>query len=79
MRWAQLVIVVAVLLASVVSADTTVYGCDISVGGQSMLQMFQMIDSHLQNISSKMPKTSSDGAGLCEPVLYDKIRTGDAY
>jgi len=66
-------------LIAVASATTVITQHDIYMDGQSISEIFYVISYNLENITKHLPKITSDGSALCEQVLYDKIRNGQAF
>jgi len=73
------IITIALLVAIPVTA-ITISTTDICIEGTDPLSgLFTQVIEKLTAIEEKLPKQTSDSASLCEPVLYDKIRLGQAF
>ena len=77
-RKALAVIVLIVAIVGVARA-ITISTVDICVDSQPLSGLFSQIISELQQIKGKLPQVSRDGAEICEPMLYHKIKEGLAY
>jgi len=72
---------IAFLLLAVtgVVGAITITTTDLCIDGQPLSSLFSDILTKLTEIKNSFPDKTSDGAAICEHVLYDKIREGRAF